>query len=257
MSVISEALNHPILPEAEIRKLVLCHRAGNEDAAARIIAHNERMIYRVASLYHSTRVCGDTPLEDLMQLGRMGMLRALQDFSLEKKIKFTTYAWSWVRMYISRYGIQQGQKVKLSYQANQKRAKIGRAREVFIQINSREPSPEELEHILGISSAKIIELQAPVISLEMLANSTDTIGEVLPAHEADPAQQTENKLTAEAFMRCIKRMPKRTQKIIAMSYGFDGGEPASLQVIAEELGITRERVRQIRDEALKYLREMG
>jgi RNA polymerase sigma factor (sigma-70 family) len=253
----SADLNHPILPEAEIRELVRRHRAGDEDAAARIIKHNERMIYRIARRYHSTRVCGDTPLEDLMQWGRIGMMRALEDFDIERGNKFTTYAWSWVRMYISRYGMQQGQKVKLSYQANQKRAKIGHARETFMQTEHREPTPEELQKIVGISAEKIMDLGVPVVSLEMKINSVDTIGEALQDRDADLAQQIEDRLTAETLMRRIRRMPKRTQQIIAMSYGLDGGEPASLQLISEKLGVTRERVRQIREEALKYLRQMA
>jgi RNA polymerase sigma factor (sigma-70 family) len=250
-------LNHTILPETEIRELILRHRAGDEEAAARVIAHNERAIYRLACRYHATGVCGDAPLDDLMQWGRMGMLRALETFNMDSGNKFLSYAWHWVRMYVSRFGVEQGQQVTISYQANAKKSRIGRARETFMNEFSREPTPEELTEITGIPAIKIKRLRILVTSLDYQTDDKrSTVGEMMPSEE-DFTEDVEVHQTAEQILNTMKYLPKRTQTILRMSYGFDGKEPASLKTIADTLGLTRERVRQIREEALVYLRTMS
>ncbi len=250
-------LNHTILPETEIRDLILRHRAGDEDAAARILAHNERAIYRLASRYHATGVCGDVGIDDLMQWGRMGMLRALKDFNMDSGNKFLSYAWHWVRMYISRFGVQQGQQVTISYHANQKKSRIGQAREAFLNEFSREPTPEEITEITGIPTVKVKHLRTLVTSLDYLTDDKrSTVGEMMPSEE-DFQEDVEARLTAEKILGVMKYLSKRTQTILRMSYGFDGKEPASLKTIAAAVGLTRERVRQIREEALVYLKTMS
>jgi RNA polymerase primary sigma factor len=250
------ALENDVLPEEEIRRLVCLYRKGDDSAAAQIIAHNERAIYRIARRYQVTGVCGDVPLEDLMQLGRMGMLRALEDFDLSSGHKFITYAWQWIRMYISRYGEREGRQISFSYRATEQRIKIGSIRAAFVQEHGHEPNAAELSKIAGLSEASISRLRANVISLDVSYDTKkDTLGERLPSNEEDPARTVEDRLVVESLKEQIGAMPARWRMVVTRYYGLDGKPPASLQKLARQMGITQERVRQIRDSALAKMKK--
>lgn len=252
----SAALDHPILPEEEIRKLVRAHRKGDPDAASRILAHNERAIFRIARRYHSTGRCGDVPLDDLMQLGRMGMLRALEDFDLSSRNKFLTYAWAWVMMNISRHGEREGQQIKLSYRATGKRNKIAAARSRFVQEQNREPTVEELAGIVGIDKYQVMRLRSSIASLDVhIESKNQSFGELIPSPEVNIAEQVERKVMFEGIQSKMRCLSTREKNILTRFFGLDGMPAESLHTIASKIGISRARVGQIKDAALEKLRE--
>lgn len=252
----SAILDHPILPEDEIRKLVRAHRQGDPDAASRILAHNERAIFRIARRYHATGRCGDVPLDDLMQLGRMGMLRALEDFDLQSGHKFLTYAWAWVMMNISRYGEREGQQIKLSYRATGKRNKISAVRSQFVQEFKREPTVDEIASIVGIDKYQVMRLRTSVASLDIQVESKNqSLGELTPSPDGDIADQVERKILFEGLHSKIKTLPDREQSIVTRFFGLDGKAAESLHAISRRMHISSERVRQIKDNAIEKLRE--
>lgn len=142
-------LDHVLLPDEEIRSLVAAYQEGDQAAGERVIAHNERLIYDIAAHYYHARVTGDVGMEDLMQLGRMGILRAMRKFDPRKPVKFSTYAWHWIRQSIRRHGMRAGQGVTMSYHATDTRGRIGVARAAFEQANGREPTVAELAAATG------------------------------------------------------------------------------------------------------------
>ncbi len=133
--------NLPLLSEDEIRVLIARYRAGDNEAAEKVIAHNENAIYRLARRYHATGVCGDVAMDDLAQLGRMGLLQAMKAFNIRDDNRFMTYAWYWIRLYIARYGKHEGQQVSLSYRANEHRGRVGQMAALFEQQHHRPPTP--------------------------------------------------------------------------------------------------------------------
>lgn len=252
----SAMLDHTILPEEELRKLICAHRNGDTEAAASILAHNERAIFRIARRYQSTGRCGDVPLEDLMQLGRMGMLRALEDFDLQSGHKFLTYAWWWSRMFISRYGELEGQQINLSYRARGKRGKIALARAKFVHEQKREPTVYEIAELVGIDVRQVMLLRTNVTSLDFYIESKkQTVGELTPSVDGDIAERVEKNIMAETVKANLVNLPSRSRSIITRFYGLDGKPAESLHAIARRLGISHERVRQIKEAALIKLRE--
>jgi RNA polymerase sigma factor (sigma-70 family) len=249
-------LDHKLLPEPEILKLILAHRAGDPDAAQTMIAHNERAIHRIAQRYYATGVCGDVPLEDLMQLGRMGLLRALEDYKTDNGNRFLTYAWQWIRMYISRYGEREGQKLTLSYKASERRGMLGRLRAAFEQEYFREPTTKELAVLACMPEHSVKKLSAGVLSLDILVmNGKQTLGESMPSEEPDPADMVETKLDFEQVMKRMQYLPKRSYQVMVYHFGLNGKPPLTLPAVAKKMNLSRERVRQIKEDVLKYLRE--
>lgn len=247
----------PLLPEAEIRALIAQYRTGDNAAAEKVIAHNENAIYRLARRYHSTGVCGDVPMDDLVQLGRIGILRAMQDFRLDSQSRFMTYAWYWIRQYISRYGKREGQQVSLSYKASEHRGRVGRVMALFEQEHSRRPTSKEISQITGLDETYLASLRANVKSLESKVTPNDdrTLADVIADPDEDPAAECEEAMMKALVAQKLRTISPKYRKILTRYYGLDGKPAASLTAIAKKLGVTTERARQIRDDALEQLRQ--
>lgn len=254
-------LDHPLLSETETRELIVAYRKGDQNAAARLIEHNEKAIWRMARRYQSTGVCGDLEIDDLMQYGRIGLLRAMKDFDVEGTTKFITYAWNWIRLEVSRNGKHDGQQVHLSYRASEHRGRVGKARNEFIQKNHREPTPRELSAITNLKEEYIASLKPSVASLDMPIGANSMYGgarksyaDIIPAPNANPEAESEERLVVESALEKIKKMPKRWQYVVIRLYGLDGKAPATFRDIARKLGISHQRVNQIKDSVLAELK---
>lgn len=257
-----KSIDHPILPEPEIRELIKRYQEnGDPEAANRVIAHNERLIYRLAMFYMNTGSCGDQELEDLMQYGRMGVMRALEGFDPNAGTKFVTYAYNWVRLYISRYGKRAGSQVYISDDAMTDRAKIGKAQAIFIQHNHRSPTIEELAAITGFPEKKVSSLYVRVESLDAsFEGENDNDDDETDADRLiDPNANTEHDGETAAMVSMImakmKTLPKRDRQILIYMFGLNGNKPESLKDVAIRMKISADRVRQIQDSAMLWLRE--
>ena len=247
---------YPILPEAEIRELVRRYQAGDNCAADIVILHNEGMIAKIARRYYSTGVTGDATLEDLMQLGRMGMLRALQDFDPDNGSKFSTYAYNWVREGISRYGKHSGQAVTLSHKAIEKRGKVGRAMAEFEQAYGREPTLAELACATGIDEAKLTSLRVNVISIELdQGDDRRSLADTLVDPDANVEQEASERADAVynlSIWQAVDKLPPTWKTVILMRYSQ---KPSTLAQVAAKLGISRERVREIEKQSYQFLKK--
>jgi RNA polymerase sigma factor (sigma-70 family) len=247
---------YPVLPETEIRELVRQYQAGDNCAADRIILHNEGMIANVARRYYVTGVTGDTTFDDLMQLGRMGMLRALRDFDPDNGSKFTTYAYAWVREGISRYGKLSGQAVTLSHKAIEKRGRAGRAIAEFQQANGREPTQAELAAITGMDAGKLESLRVNVVSIELdKDDDRRSLADVLVDPDADVENEASERADAVynlAIWQAVDKLPPTWKTVILMRYSQ---KPSTLAQVAAHLGISRERVREIEKQSYQFLKK--
>jgi RNA polymerase primary sigma factor len=257
----NSTLNHPLLPECETRALIAVYRTGDNAAAERLIAHNERAIFRLARRYYATGVCGDVPMDDLMQMGRMGILRAMQDFDLDSDNTFMTYAWGWIRSAISRAGKHEGQQVALSYRATEHRGAIGKVVLEFVQRNHRQPTLAEIAGLTKWSEKYITSLRVATVSLDETHRSNNgnetrenTMLEYLIDRDADPARESEDRLVCQSMIVGLRRLPRPWRTVLTLFYGLNGKEAENLKSIARQMNISSERVRQIRDSALEELR---
>ncbi len=251
---------YPVMHHEAMNDLIARYQqTGDQEALTDLIAANEGLIRQIAVRY--TLSVGDATLDDLMQWGRMGLVRAVETFDLSRGLRFTTYCYFWIRQHITRYGRQDGQSIRMSVQAHELRARVSKAKAAFEQAHGREPSPSELAECSGVEERKI----APLFRHVTTSLSRDDIH----GEEADPmsdkivaAENTEDEACARAdrlfdgrILAYVSHLKENWQRVVVLRYGLDGGEPKSLLEISHEMNLTRERIRQIERQALASLRK--
>lgn len=251
-------LDHAILPEVEIRSLIVKYRNGDISAADKIITNNARLIHRIAQRFLSSRVCGDTSLDDLMQYGRMGLYRAIQDFDLDRGVKFSTYAYYWVYSAVNRNGKQAGQSVSMSFGATEKRGKIGKARAKFEQQNGREPSRSELSAATGIEIPKMESLRFSVLSLdsEAVNESNCSFADLIIDESVNVEKDILDAIDKENIMKAVDQLPPTWRKLIVMRFGLENNREHTRREVGQVMGLTISRIQQIEVEALNKLRRI-
>lgn len=253
-------LEHPILPNSEVNELIAEYQTtNNNEIAERILYHNERLIFSVVQRYYYSGACGDTQIDDLMQWGRIGLLRAMQDFDIKKGTKFTSYAYWWIRQYVSRNGKQDGQSITMSSGATTSKYRVSVAQAEFIQQHHREATFEELEQIAGITN--IAALMSFTISIDGSENNPhlnayieSIIDETANVEEAG-IQRADNKFDRELLNIFLDDLPETWRTVMRMLYGLDGREVLSRKEIAKIMGVSRERIRQFEEQSLEKLKK--
>ena len=245
-----------ITPEDEIE---LGHRAlaGDEDAVMALVRANLRFVISVAKKYQNRGVS----LSDLIQEGNVGLVTAARKFDPDQGVKFISYAVWWIRQAILAALANHGRSVRVPLNRASDLARIFRERERLKQELGRDPSleevakaakltPEVVRHLQTLNTSEI-RLDAPI------GDSDDSyLVERFVLDEAgEPEEDVEDRLLAEQINTALDTLNPRDAKVVRLYFGLDGGETHTLEEIGNMLGVTRERVRQLRDRALKRLRE--
>jgi RNA polymerase primary sigma factor len=231
-------------------------RTGNEYARRRLVEKNLRLVVSVAKRYRGMGL----PFEDLIQEGNIGLMIAAERFDPEMGNRFSTYAIWWVRQSIGRAIADKGRVIRLPVHAGEKARKAARVRNELSAQIGREPTDEEVAVRLGWTAREAraaigflpdaTSLNQPVSGEE----SASGLGEFVEDEGASDMSDAVIREMENARLReSMDRMPDRDRHVLVRRYGLDDREPASLAELGNELGVSRERARQLQRNAERRL----
>lgn len=258
---LTEIAREPMLtPEEEATLAVKIHKGGKdgERARDRLVRANLRFVVSVAKQYQHQGIT----LTDLINEGNMGLVKAAEKFDETRGFKFISYAVWWIRQSIMEALAVKSRIIRVPLNQMGVALKINRAIDEFVQKNGRIPSVHELSQATGIEeeqieAAKDANSRATSIDAPLGQDDSDnTIGDMLSSD--DNAFRSDNIIDRESLNIFIEDLLKevlneREQKIVKESFGI-GGPEMSLEEIANEMGMTRERIRQVREKSIRKIK---
>ena len=251
-----EISNIPLLSPEEEVKLAAQIREGNRRALSQLIQANLRFVVRIALEYKNQGL----PLEDLINDGNLGLIKAAKRFDETKGFKFISYAVWWIRQSILQSLAEQTRVIRLPNNRISTLSRIGRKQDSLEQVFEREPTTEELAdslemtakqiHFANLLPGKQLSLDASLAGEES-PNLLDITGD---ESQISPDQNVIEQALRDEIEKAFESLSKREAEILKMYFGFDRERPATLEEIGQKFKMTRERVRQIKERAITRLR---
>ncbi len=246
----------PLLDAARELELAELMSNGDMRAKAELVESNLRLVVSIAKRYVGKGMF----FLDLIQEGNLGLMKAVEKFDYRKGYKFSTYATWWIRQAITRAIADQARTIRIPVHMVETIHKVSRISRQLLQENGRDPTPEEIANVMGMSAEKVREImkiaQDPVSLETPIGEEEDShLGDFIPDDASPaPADAASYTLLREQLSEVLKTLTPREENVLKLRFGLEDGRTRTLEEVGKEFNITRERIRQIEAKALRKLR---
>ena len=247
-----------LLTASEERELARRKDLGDELAKRRLIECNLRLVMSITRNYTKAGV----PLLDLIQEGNLGLIRAVEKFDYKMGYKLSTYATWWIRQAVTRALADQGRTIRLPVHVAEQVRRAQRSRRQLAQKLNRDPSIDEIAADAGFTPERVgelFDLVEDTVSLETpVGDGESMVADLIEDEKSQsPDSATADHARSAELAEAIERLNPRMRHVVLRRFGLDGRQPQTLEEVGHDLGITRERVRQLESRALKELRAVA
>jgi RNA polymerase primary sigma factor len=251
---LNEAGRWPLLTKEEEVELAKRIERGDAEAKERMINSNLRLVVSIAKKYQGHGLS----LLDLIQEGIIGLIRAVEKFDWRRGFKFSTYATWWIRQAVQRGVANKSRTIRIPVHIADREQRIARAERTLAPKLGRQPTEEEVAKQAKLPLKQVREVRQAaraITSLDRPVGEGDAaLGDLFAAEGAEPEEELTVSLEQDVLRRAVSQLPEREREVVKRRYGLNGdSDPKSLEAIGRELGLTRERVRQIEASALEQL----